>query len=598
MKDTIFAAFAETAARFPDRTALMQKRDGEYHGITYRELAQVIDEVAAGLAARGVKPGQRVGIYSYNRPEWVATDLAVAKLGAVLVPVYHTLPEDSVRYIVRDAEIRHLIVESPELFANVVRILTDAPLLQDVVTLFPGQPASRSGKQLFSFEELRRDGAAALAASPGLGAAHEAGPDDLLTVVYTSGTTGEPKGAMLTHGNILSNVSTANRLFNINETDVLVSFLPLCHMLERTCGYYTILLAGGTIAYAESVQTVAQDVKAVRPTVMVIVPRVIEKVYTTVQQRVLSGPALNRFLMLATLRAYSRYARLKSSGQRISLWLGFQHWLLGRLVVRKLVALGGGRLRLIVSGGAPLDRRLARIVRNLGFNLLEGYGLTETSPVVCAAVPGQERVGTVGKPFEGVEVRIGPDDEVLVRGPNVMKGYLNKPEETAKAIDSDGWFHTGDQGRFDPEGNLIITGRIKEIIVNSYGKNVSPIPIEQALAASEYVEQVMVHGDRRPYLSALIVPSPLALQAFARAHGIPFQQLADLLDNPKVIELYRAEVNKALGCFAQYEQVRQFRLIPEPFTVENGLLTPSLKMRRPQVTKAYQTELDRLYQEQ
>jgi long-chain acyl-CoA synthetase len=301
-------------------------------------------------------------------------------------------------------------------------------------------------------------------------------------------------------------------------------------------------------------------------------------------------------LMVSTLRTYSRHARLKAGSQPIPLWLGFKHWLLGKLVVSKLTQLGGGRLRLLVSASAPLDRRLARIIRNLGFNLLEGYGLTETSPAVSVAVPGQERVGTVGKPLAGVEVRIGPNDEILVRGPNLMKGYLNKPKETAEVIDAEGWFHTGDQGKFDEEGNLIITGRIKELIINSYGKNIPPAPIELAVANSKYVEQVLVHGDRRPFLTALVVPSRLALEAFARERGIPFQRHTDVLDHPEVIKLYEGEIKKALAGFAQYEQVHRFRLIPEPFTVENGLLTPSLKTKRPQVIAAYRQEIEKMYE--
>jgi long-chain acyl-CoA synthetase len=597
VRDTIYAAFAEVAARSPGRTALMQKVGGEYRHISYAAVARAVDQVAAGLAARGVRPGDRVGIYSYNRPEWVITDLAVAKLGAVLVPVYHTLADDAVAYILRDAGVKHLIVETPELFANAARIIATVDPLKDVITLFDLPAESRAGKQLFSFESLRRAGEEALARDPGLGRAHPTDPDDVYTVVYTSGTTGEPKGAMLSNRNILSNVIPAIRIFQITENDVGVSFLPLCHMFERTCGYYCILLAGGAIGYAESVQTVAADVRAIRPTVMVVVPRVLEKVYNTVQERVAAGSALSRALMLATLRTCSHHARLKRKGQPVPPWLGFRRWLLGLLVVRKLRALGGGRLRLIVSGGAPLDRRLARTYRNLGFNLLEGYGLTETSPVVCAAVPGEERVGTVGKPFDGVEIRIGHQDEILVRGPNVMKGYLNKPEETARVIDPEGWFHTGDQGRFDDAGNLIITGRLKEIIVNSYGKNIAPVPIEQALAGSEYVEQAMVYGDRRPFLVALIVPSPLALAAFCRENDIPFGRVADVLDHPRVVALFNDEVKQALAGFAQPEQVRRIRLVAEPFTVENALLTPSLKLRRPQVARAYELELAKLYEE-
>jgi len=597
MPDTVYACFAEVARKFAGRTALMRKVNGVYEGITYGELSEIVDALAAGLAERGVGPGSRVGIYSYNRPEWVATDLAVAKLGAVLVPIYHTLGSDAIRYMLNDAQVSHLIVENPELFANVTRILPDLPPLKDVVTVFGSKSSSREGKELLSFDELRKTGAEALKQNPKLNAAHESKPDDLLTIVYTSGTTGEPKGAMLTHRNLLSNVQTAIPLFSINENDVLVSFLPLCHLFERTCGYYCVLMAGGSIAYAESLQTIREDVQLARPTVMIVVPRVLEKVYNGVREKVQSGSALSRMLMVSTLRTYSRVARLRFAGKPVSLWLGFKHWLLGLLVVRKLKALGGGRLRLLVSGGAPLDRRLARIIRNLGFNLLEGYGLTETSPIVCAAVPGKERVGTVGKPFKDVEVRIGPNDEVLVRGPNVMKGYLNKPKETAEAIDPDGWFHTGDQGRFDPEGNLIITGRIKELIVTAYGKNVAPVAVEQAIAQSKYVEQVIVYGDKKPFLSALIVPSPLALEAFARERGIGFKGYADVLGHPDVLKLYEDEIGKALTGFAKYEQVRQFRLVPEPFTVENGLLTPSIKMKRPQIAAAYRGEIEAMYAE-
>jgi long-chain acyl-CoA synthetase len=596
MPDTIYACFADVVRKFADRTVLMRKVKGVYEGITYAELSETVDALAAGLAERGVKPGDKVGIYSYNRPEWVATDLAVAKLGAVLIPVYHTLGPDAIRYILNDAGVTHLIVESAQLLANITRILPEVPPLRDVVTIFGQECQSRAGKQLLCFEELRKAGAEALEKNPKLGEAYQPKTDDLFTVCYTSGTTGEPKGAMLSHRNILSNVQTLIPLFNINENDVLLSFLPLCHMFERTGGYYSVIMAGGSIGYAESLQTIREDVQLVKPTVMIVLPRVLEKVYNAVQEKILTGPALPRMLMIATLRTYGRYARLKAGKQSVPLWLGFKHWLLGLLVVKKLKQLGGGRLRLIVSGGAPLDRRLARVYRALGFNLLEGYGLTETSPAACVAVPGQERVGTVGRPLAGVEVRIGPNDEVLIRGPNVMMGYLNKPKETAEAIDTEGWFHSGDQGKFDPEGNLIITGRIKELIVNSYGKNIPPVPVELAIGKSEYVEQILVHGDRRPYLAALVVPSRLALEAFAREKGIAFKKYTDVLDHPEVLKLYGEEIKKALAGFAQYEQVRRFRLIPDQFTVENGLLTPTLKLRRPQVTAAYQKELDGMYE--
>ncbi len=594
--ETIYESFRAVAERYANKPALMHKVGGKYVSISFRELNRAVDEVAAGLAERGVRAGSRVGIYSYNRPEWVIADLAIIKLGAIVVPLYHTLPAETVRYILKDAEVSHVIVEKPEFLANISRVMSELPLLQDVIALFAQKHETQSGKELFSFDSLRRTGAAALAKKPELQSAHASTPDDVVTVVYTSGTTGEPKGAMLTHRNILSNVQGAIERFGVNPRDTLVSFLPLCHMFERTCGYYTMLFAGATIAYAESLETIRQDVQQIRPTLLIVVPRVLEKVYNTVTEKVLTGPALRRRLMGAALRTYNSWARYKSKGLKPPLGLIFKHWLYGLLVVRKLRKLGGGRIRLLVSGGAPLDRRLARIIRNLGFNLLEGYGLTETAPVVCAAIPGEERVGTVGKPFPGVEVKIGDNDEILVRGPNVMKGYLNKPEETAKAIDAEGWFHTGDQGRFDPSGNLIVTGRIKELIVTSYGKNIPPVPIEQALCGSKYIEQAVVVGDRRPFLSALIVPSRLTLLEFCRSRGLDTGNLHQLLKHPDVVDLYRREIEQALAKFPSHEQVRAFRLIPEPFTVENGLLTPSLKIRRPVVEETYKYEIQEMYQ--
>ncbi|MBM3314983.1 AMP-binding protein, partial [candidate division WOR-3 bacterium] len=395
MADTLYRAFAEVAARFAERPALMHKVEGTYHAVTYAQLSRAVDETAAGLAQRDVRPGSRVAIYSYNRPEWVVADLAAVKLGAEVVPVYHTLPADSVGYILRDAGVSHLFVENEELLAVVTGLLPGLPGLECVVT-FSDRPAGPgTGPGIISLASLRADGAAALGRDPAAGAAHPARSGDLLTICYTSGTTGEPKGTMLTHANVMSNVAGAINLAGVNEQDVLVSFLPLCHMFERTCGYYTMLLAGACIAYAETVQTVAQDVRLVRPTVLIVVPRVLEKVYNTVTERVLAGSQLQRRLMVATLRSHTRCARLRQRGLRAPPSLALARWFTGLLVVRKLRRLGGGRIRLIFSGAAPLEKRLANVFRALGFNLLEGYGLTETSPVACAAVPGQERVGTV-----------------------------------------------------------------------------------------------------------------------------------------------------------------------------------------------------------
>ncbi len=597
MQATVYQAFAAVAERWRDKPALQYKVKGRFQAISFGELSKLVDQTTAGLSELGVKPKSAVGIYSYNRPEWVIADLAIIKLGAVVVPIYHTMPLATVEYILNEAEITVLFVETPELLTPLLSRQNNLPKLQAIITFFDQRVESGNHIKVISFVDLKRIGVSAIEKSPELLVPYPAVPDDLLTICYTSGTTGEPKGAMLSHRNILSNVQSAIERFSISAKDTLVSFLPLCHMFERTCGYYTMIFAGATIAYAESIQTIREDVAMVKPTLLIVVPRVLEKVYNTVQEKVLAGSALQRKLMVATIRSFNRYATLKASGRKIPFGLALKRKILNLLVVSKLRKLAGGRVRLIVSGGAPLERKLARTIRNLGFNLIEGYGLTETAPVVCAAVPGEERVGTVGKPFPGVEVKIGKNDEVLVRGPNVMLGYYNKPEETAQAIDQEGWFHTGDQGRFDAQGNLIITGRIKELIVNSYGKNIAPVPIEQALCASKYIEQAVVFGDRRPYLVALIVPARLTLTDYVRKSQLPFQDYSELLKHPEVIRLYQEEISRALMPFASYEQVRQFRLVPEPFTVENGLLTPTLKTRRKEVSRVYQQMIAEMYQQ-
>lgn len=591
---TIYEYFHEVVQRSFNRVALKYKKDGSYRDITYGGLNRAVDEVATAMTELGIVKGDRVAIYSYNRPEWAMADLAILKLGAMVVPVYHTLPLSTVAYILRDAGVRLLLVESPELFKVVEEALSEASTLREIVTFFPTEPGRLLHAQVRDFDALRLLGSNIISQATQR-SLPRTDPQDVATVVYTSGTTGEPKGVMLTHLNIESNVFTAIKRFNINQDDILVSFLPLCHMFERTCGYYTIILAGGTIAYVENMQTVAEDVRTIRPTVLISVPRILEKVYEAASQKVESGSPFKRGMVIAALKTFNRYAYLKDRKERIPFWLKARRSLYKPLVVDKFHEISGGRLRLICSGAAPLSRRLARIFHNLEFKIVEGYGLTETSPIVSAATLDDFRPGTVGKPFEGVEVRIGPEDEVLVRGPNVMKGYLNKPEETAKMIDTEGWLHTGDQGRFDDHDNLIITGRIKELIVTSTGKNIAPVAVENEILRSRFVEQALVYGDRCSYLAALIVPRRAVVEKFAHEHGIKFTDYPELLTHERVRKTIETDVLATQKALAPFEQVKAVALIAEPFTVENGLLTPTLKVRRPKVIERWKTQLEGMY---
>ncbi|MDD4856767.1 MAG: AMP-dependent synthetase/ligase, partial [Candidatus Krumholzibacteria bacterium] len=412
----------------------------------------------------------------------------------------------------------------------------------------------------------------------------------------TSGTTGAPKGVVLSHGNITFNAFSALRRFKVTSDDTFLSFLPLCHMIGRTCGYYSMLFAGATIAYAEGISTIVSDVQKIRPTIIIVVPRIVEKIYEAVEQKVMEAPLIRRRLVFAALRSLNERANRLYRGEKVPLSLRVRCALYDRLVASKFRKIAGGRLRLLVSGGAPLDRKLAKTLHVLGFNIIEGYGLTETAPIVCVTTLEDICLGTVGKPLDGVDVKIGESDEILVRGPNLMCGYFNMPEETAKAIDGDGWFHTGDQGRFDARGNLVITGRLKELIVTSYGKKVAPAPIEAEIIRSPYIDQVLLYGDNRKFIAALVVPRREMIERYAREKGIAAADYAELLARRGIRDLIAQEVERATAELAPFEKVRAFELLAEGFTVENELLTPTLKLRRKKIVERYGNAIDALYE--
>jgi long-chain acyl-CoA synthetase len=588
---TIYDLFHSAAALHPDKTALMYKdQAGAYRSITYRELLGQVDRTAAALVSSGIARGDRVAIFSRNRPEWAVADLAVLKPGGIVVPIYQTLPPAAIAHILNDSESKLLFVENARLAAIVESIRDQVPSLARVVIFDPGELADRS--EYLPFETMR-DGYDETAAS---GPAEAAGGDDPATIVYTSGTTGEPKGAVLSHANIISNARAAINRFLFTPDDIILSYLPLCHMFERTCGYYTFLFAGARIAYAQDMTTIIDDIQQIRPTILIAVPRIIEKVHEVVRNKVLESSPVRRKLVTAAIRCLNDHANRTYQGLKIPFFLGLRRRFYDRAVASKFRKIAGGRLRLLVSGGAPLDKGIEKTLYVLDFNIVQGYGLTETSPVATCRSVADNRLGTVGKPLEGVEVTIGPNDEILIRGPNVMQGYFNRPEETARAIDEDGWFHTGDQGRFDGDGNLIITGRIKELIITSYGKNVAPVPIEKRLAHSPYVEQAVLVGDDRKYITALIVPRREAVERYAGERNMAVEDYAGLLREPVIRKLFDGEIDTATAGLPGFEQVKDYILLTETFTVDNGLLTPTLKARRKKILERYGREIDAMYE--
>jgi long-chain acyl-CoA synthetase len=499
------------------------------------------------------------------------------------VPIYSTLLPEGAAYVVRDSGAKIVVVEGDGRLEGLLARRDEMPAVERFVAY--------GCRQRAGVEELE----AAIAAGAGVDGADferwldRARPDDLATLIYTSGTTGDPKGVMLTHGNLCSNVATCREILPMRREWTALSFLPLAHSLERTVDY-VYFASGVAIAYAESVQTVAQNLLEVRPQVFASVPRVYEKVRAKVLENVEAAGGLKKRLFdwaLATgTRALPRRLAFEEPG--------FAVRLADRLVFAKIRARLGGRFEYAISGGAPLGKDLAEFFWAAGIPLLEGYGLTETSPVIAVNTPQAVRLGTVGKPIPGVEVRIAADGEILARGPNIMRGYFGNPQATAEVLDAEGWFKTGDIGELDADGFLSITDRKKELIVNAYGKNIAPAPIENHLKAGRWIAQAVVIGDRRPFLVALLVPNFEALAPWLAERGIAGEP-GDWIEDERVRDLFRSEVERVNARLQRYEQVRAFELLPRELTLEAGEMTPTMKVKRRVIHQRYREALDRLY---
>jgi long-chain acyl-CoA synthetase len=570
------------------------RREGRWVGLTHRELAEQVQGASVALLELGLGDGDRVAILSENRPEWAIADYACLAARCVDVPIYPTLPARQAEYILRDSGAAVALVSSAEQLAKVEAIRGRLPGLRHLVAFDP----SAAGEGVLRFDELVARGRAALGRYPDWRRrALAAGPDDLATLIYTSGTTGDPKGVMLTHGNIASNVTTCVGLFDFGESDECLSFLPLSHIFERMFGHYSMFHTGVVINYAGSIDTVATDMQELRPTMMASVPRLYEKIYSRVLDSVRASSPPRRRLFAWARQVGEAHVDRTLSRAPIPPGLALQQRLADRLVFAKLRARTGGRIRLFVSGGAPLSPEVARFFHAAGMPIREGYGLTETSPVMAVNYSGHTKIGTVGRPIPGVEIRIEPDGEIVTRGPNVMRGYYGKPEATADAIDADGWFHTGDIGLLDAEGYLRITDRKKDLIVTAGGKNIAPQPIENLAKTSKYVSNAVMLGDRRPFPIMLIVPNPGPLKSWAARHALATDDFDQLVGRPEVEAKLAREVQRTLRDLAHFEMPKKFLLVPRDFSIESGELTPTLKVRRRVVESRYQSAIEALYTE-
>jgi long-chain acyl-CoA synthetase len=601
---TIPELFLDAVERHDKREFMLYKTAGEYLPISAREFREEVELGAHGLIGLGIEAGERVAVLSENRPGWAFADLATLFAGAWSVPIYTSLVADEVQYILADSGATACFVSTQEQLAKIDAVRLRCPSLRRVITLDPIDRHDGSSMTARSLVDL---GKRMRAERPDAVAERleRMGPEHTATILYTSGTTGRPKGVMLSHRNLVTNVVDSLACFPIASEDVHLSFLPLSHSFERTAGYYIMLYAGATIAYAESVDTVPQNMAEVRPTVMTSVPRLYEKMYARVLQGASEAGGLKKHLVFWARSVGIAWAEKKVTGARIGAGLALRHGLADRLVFAKIRQRTGGRLRFFVSGGAPLAPVIAKFFYGAGLPILEGYGLTETSPVISANRIDAIRFGTVGRPIPHVEVRIEPDPdrpqgdgEIQVRGPNVMQGYFNLPDKAAEVITEDGWFRTGDIGVIDGEGFLTITDRMKDLLKTSGGKYIAPQPIENELKISKYVSQAVVVGNRRKYATALIVPNSENLAQWARERGLSAADPGQLIEAAEVHTLYRGIIDAVNGSKASYETIKDFRLLPEDFSIAAGELTPTLKVKRRVIEEKYAELIDTMYEEE
>jgi len=587
---TLPEMFYGMTARYPDETVFRFKKDGAWRDVTWREAEERVLSIASGLLAEGLEMGSAVAILSGNRPEWAYADLGILSTGVKNVPIYPTNTAAQVAYILEDSGSEFIVVEDGRQLDKVLQVKKDLPKLRRVVVM---EPHAKQDDLVTDLDTLMKKGKASLDRAAIERRWKAVDPEDVATLIYTSGTTGNPKGVMLSHRNLVSNIQGISDFLSIKPGTRDLQFLPMCHSFGRmeVLGF---MMYRGVVTFAESVEKIVDNFKEVRPQVFITVPRLLEKVHAKITGGVESGSAVKKALFSWALGVGSKAARARMEKRPLPAALGVQVRIADKLVFSKIKAALGGELEYLVYGAAPLAPEIEEFFAATGMSILGAYGLTETSPGLTGNLPDDFKLGTVGKPWADTEIRIAKDGEILARGPQIMKGYWNNEAATREVLDEEGWFATGDIGEVDADGFVKITDRKKDLIITAGGKNVAPQNIENFLKMDEAVEQVAVVGDRRKYLTALIVPNFEWLESFAKGKGIPGDRKA-ILASPAVKQEYErrlAEKNKNL---AKYETIKRFELLPEEFTVENNMFTPTLKVRRKNVMAHYKDVIESMY---
>jgi long-chain acyl-CoA synthetase len=587
---TLPSRFLNVIDNLPNPRAQMVRRDGHWEAISSQEFLRRVAGLSTALVELGVKPGDRVGLFSANRPEWHTADFAINGSGAITVPVYFNESPDRLTYILKHCGAKVVFVAGPAQLRKLLNVRKELPELEQIIVagVEPDIPP-----ECLRYETLIAGAGAADISSYRMRASQVL-PGQLASIIYTSGTTGEPKGVMLSHTNFCSNVHDLGHDFSLDPAqDLALSFLPLAHVYGRTCDYIYIF-QGAALAYVESIDAVAQALVEVRPTIIAAVPRFFEKIYVRIMEQGSKNTGVKRALFDWAMRVARQATPWRATGGHASLSVKFQWRIADSLVYKKIRQGTGGKLRIVSSGGAPLSKELAEFFWTIGIPIYQGYGLTETSPIVSSNYP-ENRAGSSGKPIANVQVRIAEDGEIIVKGPCIMQGYYKNSEATREVLTENGWFSTGDIGYLDKDGYLFITDRKKDLLKTAAGKFVAPQPIENALKTSPYILNAMVVGDKRKFIVALIVPNATTVAAKAAEQGIRFSSNAELAAHPWVRSLIEAEIKRLTVHLAQYETIKRFALLPEDFTFDNGSLTFTLKLKRRVVEQQHAAVIESLY---